>query len=241
MQSQPLNDAGFGVLAPMLRAHTRPGAQPMQSCLALLRLNLSRPRIAQLTAVLNRDIYPLTRRMTKPIPPEALTGMKRNYSEQLPKTMRVRTALISSNKGKSYIAAKQIGVIDLLRSDDLRRLAETATGHRLYPDPGVQIICYEAGDYSGPHNDHHPEEPHLRDGYIDVHIMLPEAGVKSQLLIYETGDGVLNRVEEVGSRAAIAIYKLPFWHYTTPLAVSDPHGRRWLLLASFEIDREERS
>jgi outer membrane protein len=28
------------------------------------------------------------------------------------------------------------------------------------------VICYEGGDFCGPHNDHHPEERHLRDGFV---------------------------------------------------------------------------
>jgi hypothetical protein len=42
------------------------------------------------------------------------------------------------------------------------------------------VVLYEAGDYSGPHNDHHLEEPHLRGGYVDLYITLTNDGVAQQ-------------------------------------------------------------
>ena len=206
--------------------------------LALFRLPLAKSDTARLTSLLTRDVYPYMRRLMYPIPASAISEMTKNYSEKLPKTMRLRTAFLSTPRGKSFQAARSLGVVDLLKSEAVRRLAERIAGKRLNGDPGIQIICYEAGDYSGPHNDHHPEEPHLRDGYIDVHYMLPEADVRSQLLVYESKDGVLNRVEEVGRQPGLAVYQLPFWHYTTPLEVrrNSPVAKRWLLLASFEIE-----
>lgn len=102
-------------------------------------------------------------------------------------------------------------------------------------------MCYEGGGFSGPHNVHHPEQAELRAGYVDVHIMLSEPAVNSQLLIYERQRGLLNEVREIGRGLAIAVYQLPFWHYTTPLI---PHpnatqARRWLFLASHLIDRSK--
>ena len=44
----------------------------------------------------------------------------------------------------------------------------------------------------------------------------------------------MTRVSTVGG---ITVYRLPFWHYTTPLLVDRPSARRWLLLATFGIDR----
>ena len=42
--------------------------------------------------LLDEGMFPRLQRMEHPIPREALTGMTENYSEQLKKTMRVRTA-----------------------------------------------------------------------------------------------------------------------------------------------------
>lgn len=210
--------------------------------LTFLDIPMPNERLAFLTRSLRRYLYPVLRPVFSPIPPDAIQGMRRNYTEQLPKTMRFKTAYLESSRSRAYRAAEYLGVIDLLLSEELRLLAESTSRTPLVSGPGCQIICYESGDFCGPHNDHHPEESHLRDGYIDVHIMLSEPMVASQLLIYEKRRGLLNAVEEVGQGFGIAVYRLPFWHYTTPLIA---HGvgrnaRRWLLLASFEIRRSDR-
>ena len=210
--------------------------------LTLLRIPMANERVAFLTRSLRRYLYPVLRPMFSPIHGDTIRGMRKNYTEQLPKTMRFKTAYLESARSGAYRAAEYLGVVDLLCSEELRLLAERTSRTSLVPDPACQVICYESGDFSGPHNDHHPEESHLRDGYIDVHIMLSEPRVASQLLIYEKRRGLLNAVEEVGQGFGVAVYRLPFWHYTTPLIA---HGvarnaRRWLLLASFEIRRKGR-
>jgi hypothetical protein len=46
---------------------------------------------------------------------------------------------------------------------------------------------------------------------------------------------------DLGRFAGILIYKLPFWHYTTPLRAQlgrRNSARRWLLLCSYDIDRK---
>ena len=71
--------------------------------------------------------------------------------------------------------------------------------------------------------------------------MLSEPTVKSQFLVYENRMGLLNAVEEVGRGIRIAIYQLPFWHYTTPLLPRSGarRARRWVFLASYIIQRDE--
>ena len=80
----------------------------------------------------------------------------------------------------------------------------------------------------------------LRDGYVDIHIMLSSPKVASQLLVYERQQGMLNEVAEIGKGMSIAVYQLPFWHYTTPMLAraGTDDARRWLLLASYFIDRK---
>ena len=155
--------------------------------------------------------------------------------------MRIRTASLDAKSGKAKRVAASLGLIAALKSDELRRFGERVTGKKLQPDPACQVICYEPGDYSGPHTDHHPEQRELRDGYIDIHIMLSSPKVASQLLVYERRQGMLNEVAEIGKGMSIAVYQLPFWHYTTPMlarpGVED--ARRWLLLASYTIDRKK--
>lgn len=207
------------------------------SKLTLLSIPVPPKRVKFLTRALHRYMYPELRRLCAPIPRNTILGMRENYSEKLPKTMRLKTASLESRQSRAFRAAEYLGIIDLLQSDAVRVFAEHASGTRLVRDPGCQVICYEPGDFSGPHNDHHPEEDHLKRGYVDLHIMLAEVGVASQLLIYEKSAGLLNAVEEVGQGVGVAVYRLPFWHYTTPLIPRRPRdpARRWLLLSSFEI------
>jgi len=60
---------------------------------------------------------------------------------------------------------------------------------------------------------------------------------------YEKRRGLLNAVEEVGSGLGLAVYQLPFWHYTTPLVVREGarSARRWVFLASYIVERDKRS
>lgn len=189
--------------------------------------------------LLDEAMFPALRRMYFPIPKDALTGMKRNYSEKLPKTVRVRTATFNSTRSKALEAARQCGLAQMMWSKSFRMAAQNATRPPLREDWWArQVICYETGDYSGPHNDHHPQRREARNGFIDLHIMFSNDDVASQSLVYEDR-GYLSAVHDISTRAAIAIYRLPFWHYTTPLVPRrgrEATARRWLLLGSFDYD-----
>jgi hypothetical protein len=210
--------------------------------LTIRRIPISNPTLTRLTRMLSRSLYPHLRQLSSPIPASAIRDMKVNYSEQLPKTMRLLTADLNSPRSAATQAASSLGLIEILKSDHLHALGEKVSGKKLLKDPDCQIICYENGDFSGPHNDHHPENESARTGFVDVHIMLSEPAVSSQLLVYEAQPGLLNEVEEIGKGMAIAVYHLPFWHYTTPLQAKSKTrpARRWLLLASFDFDRHRR-
>jgi hypothetical protein len=208
--------------------------------LSLFRIPVSPGKLATLTDFMDRRLASHLRIRRSPIPKDIIRKLKVNYSERLPKTMRIRTADLDAKSGTAKRVAASLGLIAALKSDELRRFGERVTGKKLQPDPGCQVICYEPGDYSGPHTDHHPEERELRDGYVDIHIMLSSPKVASQLLVYERRQGMLNEVAEIGKGMSIAVYQLPFWHYTTPMlarrGVED--ARRWLLLASYFVDRK---
>lgn len=209
--------------------------------LSLFRIAVSPAKLGSMTDFMNRRLASHLRVLSAPIPKDIIRNLKKNYSEELPKTMRIRTADLDARSGKAKRVAASLGIIAALKSDELRRFGERVTGKRLHPDPGCQVICYEPGDYSGPHTDHHPEQREYRDGYVDIHIMLSSPKVASQLLVYEKRQGILNAVEEIGRGMSIAVYQLPFWHYTTPMiarrGVDD--ARRWLLLASYMVDRRK--
>jgi hypothetical protein len=190
-------------------------------------------------AALDEAMYARLKRMYTPVPRESLTGMKRNYSESLTKTVRVRTATFNSRGSQALAAADAIGLGPMLKSESFRRFAEVVVGEPMRRDYwGRQVICYEPGDYSGPHNDHHPEDEGVANGFVDVHIMFSNDAVASQLLVYEER-GFLSKSHEVAGRSGIAVYRLPFWHYTTPLIARrgrEREARRWLLLGSFDFD-----
>src|SRR5688572_29196740 len=108
--------------------------------------------------LLDEAMYPHMRRMHVPIPREAVTRLRDNYCEKLTKTMRVKTATFNSRKSAVLDAASSIGLADMMSSKSLLQLTQAASQTPLLRNGwGRQVICYEAGDYSGPHNDHHPE------------------------------------------------------------------------------------
>lgn len=189
--------------------------------------------------LLDEAMFPRLRRMHVPIPREALTEMTTNYAEELPKTARVMTSTFNSTRSKVLDAAREIGLEAMMMSASFLRVAQSVTGAHLRDDNwSRQVICYETGGYSGPHNDHHPERDDLKNGFLDFHVMFSNPSVAHQQLVYEER-GFLSASREISQGAAIAIYRLPFWHYTTPLLARKGHeerARRWLLLGSFDYD-----
>lgn len=188
--------------------------------------------------LLDKTVYPVLSHYVDRIPRGSISGMTRNYSEKLPKTMSMKTCVLFSRRFRAYEPADAIGLVSMLRSDSLRELAEASTGLRLQR-AAPQVILYETGDYVGPHNDHHPQNDRVKNGFVDLHIMFSNDAVAHQWLVYEE-ERHLKNIRDVNLKGGVAVYRLPFWHYTTPLAAR--HGReagarRWLLLASFEIAR----
>ena len=189
--------------------------------------------------LLDETLYPLMRRMDRPIPRESVVDMTENYSDALTKTVRVRTATFNSPRSKVLDAAREIGLEQMMTSASFQRAAQAPTRSPLAATcGGRQVICYQSGDYSGPHNDHHPEDAGTCHGFVDLHVMFSNDAVAQQLLVYEQR-GYLSSAHDVSGAPSIAIYRLPFWHYTTPLVARrgrEAAARRWLLLGSFDYD-----
>jgi hypothetical protein len=156
--------------------------------------------------------------------------MRRNYEEELPKTVRASTVTMGS-RSKAAQAVARSGVQALLRSDTFGRFAEVLSGRRVRRSWGTQLLAYGPGDYAGPHNDHHPEDREARDGYTDVHLTFCTPGVRRQSLVYEHR-GHFSALAEVAQLGGVTAYRLPFWHYTTPLE-GRAGARRWVLLGTF--------
>jgi hypothetical protein len=188
--------------------------------------------------LLEKSMQDVLTGMDEPIPEAATARMTRNYSELLPKTARMRTALMASKRSKGSLRAEEIGLTAMLRSDSFHALAENLSGYKLRKRNGTQLLCYQANDYAGPHNDHHPEDAEARDGYLDLHLTFCNPAVAHQWLVYEHG-GHLGQVRSIATLGGLSCYRLPLWHYTTPLAARPGklrEARRWVLLGTF-LDR----
>jgi hypothetical protein len=181
----------------------------------------------ELEAGLTQALEPLE----KPIPPESIWEVRRDYGELLPKTSRSRTIFFDSPREAGARAAKAIGLTAMMRSASWRAFAEALAGAKLASGWGLQVLRYGPGDYAGPHNDHHPENPRARRGYIDLHLSLCSPDVAHQWLVYSRA-GHFSEIASVTGRATVTAYRLPFWHFTTPL-VGKAAAARWVLLGTF--------
>ena len=115
--------------------------------LSLFRIPVSPGKLGSLTDFMDRRLASHLRVLSAPISKDIIRNLKENYSEELPKTMRIRTADLDAKSGKAKRVAASLGLIAALKSDELRRFGERVTGKKLHPDPGCQVICYEPGDY----------------------------------------------------------------------------------------------
>ncbi|TDQ84549.1 hypothetical protein A8950_1106 [Dongia mobilis] len=200
-------------------------------------------RAEKLRRALETGLLPHLETMAMPIPPETIWEMQHDYEEWLPKTARVRTAYLERKRSAAYRAAAEIGLIDLLTSESLAVFAENIAGRKLDRKNGQQALCYGPGDYAGPHNDHHPENARAASGYLDLHLSLSSKAVDHQYLVYAKG-GHFTEMLPVHGLGTLTIYRLPFWHYTTPLLArpeQEAKARRWVLLATYLYAREKKS
>jgi hypothetical protein len=188
---------------------------------------------------LEREMLPLLSPMAMPIPPETIWEMEKNYEEWLPKTVRVKTATLENRRATAYRRAEEIGLIALLKSPSFVGFAEAIAGRALDPKGGQQLLCYGPGDYAGPHNYHHPEEKGYEKGYLDIHLSLSSPAVAHQYLVYAKS-GHFTEMVPVSGLGTITVYRLPFWHYTTPLMPRpgrEKDARRWVLLGTFGFQK----
>lgn len=187
--------------------------------------------------LLNKAMYQTLQTIKSPIPPETISGMTENYREQLPKTFHLKTAYFKRKSAADYQAAESIGLLEMMRSDSFAEFASTVSGYELLRNNGRQLILYQQGDYAGPHNDHHPEYEHTKDGFLDIHVMFSNHAVAHHWLVYQE-KAHFSKIVDITQQGAVAVYRLPFWHYTTPLAGKprlEKQAKRWLLLGSFNI------
>ena len=183
------------------------------------------------------SLYPALKNYYTPVPDDIIKKMKKNYSERLGKSMKIKSSELNPGNTKAYKLAVDIGLVDMLSSESYKKMGEVLLGGKFGDSIGKQVICYQPGDYVSPHNDHHPENENIKNGYYDIQLMFSNKQVKHQWLVYEQ-NGFLNKMADITAPSGIAVYRLPFWHYTTPL-IGKPQkikeAKRWLLLHSFEF------
>ncbi len=226
-----LSAAGRRVLA---GTHALCGALANPRTRFLARSDLLDPaKVERVRRALEQSLADKLEPIERPIPPESIFTMRHDYGELLPKTSRARTIYFESRRERGVKEAERIGLARMMRSASFRAFAEALAGRRLNPKWGLQALRYGAGDYAGPHNDHHPENKDARSGYIDLHVSLCSPGVAHQWLVYSRA-GHFSEIVSVAQAATITAYRLPFWHYTTPLVTKrGKDGARWVLLGTF--------
>lgn len=192
---------------------------------------IDRAKAARLCRVLEAELADTLEPIERPIPPETIWRMRRDYGELLPKTMRAKTVYFESQREAGAKAAERLGLARMMRSKSFRAFAVALAGRPLASGRGLQVLRYGPGDYAGPHNDHHPENERARQGYIDLHVSLCSPGVEHQWLVYGRA-GHFSEIVSVAGAATVTAYRLPFWHYTTPL-VGGRTAARWVLLGTF--------
>lgn len=204
---------------------------------------IAKAKAEALRRALEEYLRPLLSPMDDPIPPETIWEMERDYDEWLPKTVRAKTAYLERKRNAAFGRAQEMGIIDLLTSESLAVFAEQLVGRPLDRKNGQQVLCYGHGDYAGPHNDHHPEHKRAAQGYLDLHLSLSSKTVDHQYLVYAKA-GHFTEMVPVHGLGFLTIYRLPFWHYTTPLQAKPGKtdtARRWVLLATYLYAKDAKS
>ncbi|WP_119418023.1 hypothetical protein [Desertibaculum subflavum] len=209
-------------------------ADPRRRFVALDGL-VDRDKALAAAALLDRKLRPHLEAMARPIPPEAIADMTESQTDLLPKTARMATAYLDSRREPAYAVAWGLGLVAMLHSASYRAFAAALAGRPLKAEHGIQVLRYGAGDYAGPHNDHHPEMPAAKAGYFDLHLGIATPDVAHQWLVYAKA-GHFTEMVSVAKAGGITAYRLPFWHYTTPLVAK--RGRaasaaRWVVLGTF--------
>lgn len=186
-------------------------------------------------ALLDRHMLATLAPLEAAIPDGSIRNQTRNYQERLPKTARARTAYLERRAEPAWRVAERIGLLAMMRSDSFRGFVEAVSGRALDRKFGQQVLCYGPGDYAGPHTDHHPEDPRAAGGYVDFHVSFGSGAIAHQYLVYAR-DGHFTEMLDVNTAGGITVYRLPFWHYTTPLVPRPGRAgaaRRWVVLGTF--------
>jgi hypothetical protein len=222
-----LSPAGREVLA---GTHPAVGALAREPFLAAPGL-LDTSRLDALTALIAETFEPMVIEISRQLPPA--NGSTLSFEDTLPKVGSMMS--VPFEGAEAYIArklAEQIGLFQMLHSESYHRFVQALAGRPLDTLATAQVLNNRPGDYAGPHTDHHPNEPLVKDGYVDVHLTFCTPGVEQQYIVYQR-HGHLSAIAPIAVSGTVTAYRLPLWHYTTPLQTRAPQDRRWLVLSTF--------
>ncbi len=191
---------------------------------------LDRAKAARVRRTLEAELPDVLEPIEKPIPPDTIFGMEQDYAELLPKSSRARTIYFESRREPGVKAAERIGLARMMRSQSFRAFAEALAGRKLI-GLGPAGAALRAGRLCRAAQRSPSENDKAKGGYIDLHLSLCTPGVDHQWLVYSRA-GHFSEIVSVASPSTVTAYRLPFWHYTTPL-VGTPKAGRWVLLGTF--------
>ncbi len=200
--------------------------------------NILDPQTAsRVLSIMEHKVKSNLRPLETKIHPKLTKNQKLNYGEKIHKVMRVKTFRIENSKHEALWNSYQLE--QLVSPQLARKVCEKLFQCKFRKEVGKQIVSYFEGDYFGPHNDHHPELPHMKNGYVDFHYYVNHADVEYQMLVHEDR-GHLNKFYSLNHFAGLNVYRLPFWHYTSPLQVkpgSSKKAARWIIMYTFYFEQ----
>lgn len=192
---------------------------------------LERKALPHCTRLLAKAFTDLLVEQTTALP--AANSAPFSHYDRLPKVGRQLTVpMAESTETVAFARAQECGLAEMMFSGSYRAFCEALAGQALEGPATAQVLCYRPHDYVGPHTDHHPENPKARHGYVDVHFSFCTPGVQEQFLVYEK-DGHLTEQRSIAASGTLTAYRLPVWHYVTPLQTKRATDRRWLVLGTF--------
>lgn len=187
--------------------------------------------VAKFTPIIHDAFEKLLLPMSRTLPSSRAAFA--SNSDLLPKVARMRAVQTKADESsEAFQRAQELGIVAMLHSESYMKFCNVLAGRSLVGPSLLQLFAYGEGDYAGPHTDHHPEHPQQKDGYCDVHISFCTPGIREQWLVYEK-DGHLTQMRSIARTGTVTAYRLPTWHYTTPLVADSPEALRWLVLTSF--------
>lgn len=188
--------------------------------------------LAKYTQVIHDTFEELLVPMVRPLP-SPMASYASN-ADLLPKVAKMRGVPTKPGEtdSEAFKRAEELGIVAMLNSESYVKFCNLLAGRTLEGPAQLQLFAFAHGDYAGPHADHHPDHPRQKNGYCDVHLTFCTPGIREQWIIYEEG-GHFAQQRSLAGTGTITAYRLPTWHYTTPLRADSPEDRRWLVLSSF--------